>query len=179
MLLQLMAAVGQENGVHIAADPKEVMWASAAFIVLMIPIVVKGGPAITRVMNQRTERIRNELAGAADARAQAEAALADSKADLPDVASEEARLREEAVQTADRLKADLVAKAHADAAALVERANTDAEVAKRQALADLTDEVARLTRGAAEAVVTESLDANAQDALIEQYITQVGQLSSR
>ena len=82
----------------------------------------------------------------------------------------------EAAETAARLKSDLVAKAHDDAAALQTRAAADIENQKRQALADIREEVARLTRGATEEVVTSSLDDATHADLIEKYIAQVGQL---
>ncbi len=175
-MFELLAAEGP-NGVHLAGDINEVYWGSLAFFVLMIPFFMKGVPAIKKVMEARTNRIRTELAEAEAARVEAQSALSASTADLPDVDAEADRLRREAVETAERLKVDLVAKAHADAAALKARAVADAETAKRQALADITEEVARLTRGATEAVIADALDAAAHDALIESYISQVGQLT--
>ncbi|MEZ5228257.1 MAG: hypothetical protein R2710_16765 [Acidimicrobiales bacterium] len=165
------------NGVHLAGDINEVIWGSLAFCVLMIPILTKGVPAIKKAMNGRTARIRAELAEAQAAKAEAQSVLSASTADLPDVDAEADRLRREATETAARLKTDMVAKAHADAAALKARAAADAENGKRQALADITEEVARLTCGATEAVVTDSLDAQAHADLIESYINQVGQLA--
>lgn len=172
----LLAAEGP-NGKHLAGDINEVYWGSIAFFVLMIPVFMKGVPAMKKAMADRTDRIRVELAEAQQAKTEAQAALSASTADLPDVDAEADRLRREADETAARLKTDLVAKAHADAAAIKERAAADAENDKRQALADITEEVGRLTRGATEAVVTDSLDAAAHDELIESYINQVGQLA--
>ncbi len=180
MLLAIFAAEGgvhHENGVHLAGDTNEVIWGSIAFFVLIGLIIWKGGPAIKKMFNSRTERIRAELADAQAQRAEAEAALSASTSDLPDVSAEEARIRAEATETASQLKVDLKAKAEADAAALVERAGADVENMKRQAMADLQAEVAGITRNATEEVVAASLDDAAQADLIENYITQVGQLS--
>lgn len=169
--------VHHENGVHLAGDMKEVYWGSAAFFVLMGLIVWKAGPSIKKMVNSRPERIAAELAAAKGAREEAEAALQASTADLPDVGDEEARIREEATETASRLKIDLVAKAESDAKALQARGIADIENLKRQALTDLQDEVASITRNATEAIVTDGLDDAAHTELIENYITQVGQLS--
>lgn len=164
------------NGKHLAGDLNEVYWGSAAFVVLMALLVWKAGPAIKKVMAGRTERIRRDLADAKAARDEAEAALSASTADLPDVDAEADRIRTEADETAIRLKASIVERAHADAAAQKERAVVDVETMKHQALADLREEVGRLTRGATEVVVADSLDDAAHVDLIENYITQVGQL---
>jgi F-type H+-transporting ATPase subunit b len=172
----IIFAADKPNGVHLAGDINEVYWGSVAFFVLVGLIAWKAGPAIKKMMTGRTERIRAELAAAEAARDEAQAALTASTADLPDVEAEAARIRTEAAETAARLKSDLVAKAHDDAAALQTRAAADIENQKRQALADIREEVARLTRGATEEVVTSSLDDATHADLIEKYIAQVGQL---
>ncbi len=163
------------NGYQLAGDINEVYWGSLAFFVLLGLVTWKAGPAIKGLVTGRTERIRTELDTAARERAEAEAALTASSADLPDVSTEEARIRDEAVETATRLKTDMVAKARSDAEALLARAALDVETQKGQALADLREEFARLTRGAAEAVITDRLDADAHSDLIDGYIGQVGQ----
>lgn len=181
-MLYLLAAeaegvVHHDNGVHLAGDLKEVYWGSAAAIVLFGLISWKFGPAIKKMVASRPERIQSELEAAKAARDEAEAALNASTADLPDVGAEEVRIRDEAIETAERLKVDMVAKAESDAAALRARGLSDVANMKRQALTDLQDEVASITRDATEAIVTEGLDEAAHAELIENYITQVGQLS--
>lgn len=165
------------NGVHLAGDINEVIWGSIAFFVLLALIVWKGGPAIKKGLAGRTERIRSELADAQATRQEAEAALTESTADLPNVDDEADRIRSDAAETAERLKVDIVAKAGEEAVAMRERATADIENQKRQALADIREEVATLTRGATEVVVNDSLDDAAHADLIENYISQVGQLS--
>jgi F-type H+-transporting ATPase subunit b len=165
----------EPNGVHLASDINEVIWGSLAFFVLLALVVWKAGPAIKAAVTGRTDRIRNELAAAEAERDEAEAALTAKAADVPDVGSEQTRIREEAEVTAARLKTDMAAKAETDAAALVARANADVVTQRSQALADMREEVARLTRDAAEAVVSDSLNDATQSDLIDQYISQVGQ----
>lgn len=168
----IFAAEGP-NGVQLASDINEVIWGSLAFFVLLALVVWKAGPAIKAAFSGRTARIRDELASAEAERTEAEAALTAKAADVPDVGVEQTRIREEAVETAERLKHDMAAKAEADAAALVARANADVATQRAQALADMREEVARLTRDATEAVVSDSLDDAAQSDLIDRYISQV------
>jgi len=168
----IFAAEGP-NGVQLASDINEVIWGSLAFFVLLALVVWKAGPAIKAAFSGRTARIRDELASAEAERTEAEAALTAKAADVPDVGAEQTRIREEAVETAERLKHDMAAKAETDAAALVARANADVATQRAQALADMREEVARLTRDATEAVVSDSLDEAAQSDLIDRYISQV------
>ena len=165
------------NGVHIPADVNEVYWGSVAFFVVVGLIWWKARPLIVEALKERTARIETELEEAKAARVDAEAALQASSADLPDVSAEEARIRAEAEATAEKLKADLVAKAEAEAEAIRERGRADVENRRRQARADLTAEVARMTRSSAEAVVRQGLDGGSQADLIDNYINQVGDIS--
>lgn len=167
----------EPNGVHLASDINEVIWGSIAFFIVAGLIVWKAGPLIAKAMNDRTARIEAELGEAKAARAEAEAALTATSAELPDVSSEEARIRSEALQTAEKLKADLIAKAGAEAEAVRDRGRSDVAARKRQAQADLIAEVSRMTRQAAEAVVRDGLDGGSQGELIENYINQVSGMS--
>lgn len=174
-MLTSLFAVEAPNGRHLAGDINEVYWGSIAFFVLIALVAWKAGPAIKRTVTGRTERIRSELDAAERERSEAESALTASAADLPDVGTEEARIRTEAVETTAQLKADMAAKAEADAAALIARAKADTVHQRSQALADMRAEVAEMTRGATEAVVAASLNDRSQSDLIDQYISQVGQ----
>ena len=175
-MLNLIAAEGP-NGVHLASDINEVIWGSVAFFVIFGLIVWKAGPLITRAIQDRTVKIEAELADAKAARQKAEEALTASTSDLPDVGAEALRIRNEAEATAAKLKDDLIAKAEAEAESIKERGRNDVATRKRQAQADLTAEVAQMTRSSAEAVVLEGLDDAAQTDLIETYINRVSQMS--
>ncbi len=177
--MTLLYLIGAEapNGKHLPGDINEVYWGTIAFFVIVGVAVWKAGPAVMQSMQDRTARIEAELDDAKAARAEAEAALTASTADLPDVAEEEAKIREEAQQTAVQLKQDLIAKAEAEAEAVRERGHSDVENLKRQARADLVAEVSLMTRNTAEAVVKEGLDDSSQSELIENYINQVSGMS--
>jgi F-type H+-transporting ATPase subunit b len=171
----VIAAEG--NGYQLAHDIREVIWGSIAFFIVAGLIIWKGGPAIKKAMADRTARIETELAEAKSRREAAEAALNASTSDLPDVSEEEDRIRAEAHETAARLKTDLIAKAEAEAEGVRERGKTDVANRKRQARADLQEEIAEATRRAAEDMVKADLDTSAQSDLIESYINQVSQMS--
>ena len=67
-----------------------------------------------------------------------------------------------------------VERAQAEAAEIAARAAADVEASRSQALADLSAEVSTLAVGAAERVVTSSLDEDTKRKLVEDYITKVG-----
>ena len=55
------------------------------------------------------------------------------------------------------------------------QAQTDIDAQKSQAMAELQDDVTAIAIGAAETVVRQNLDRDAQIRLIEDYINRVGQ----
>lgn len=177
MSFQYALASEEPNGVHLASDINEVIWGSIAFFIVAGLIVWKAGPLIVKAMHDRTARIEAELGEAKAGRTAAEAALTASSAELPDVGTEEAKIRSEAQVTAAKLKEDLQLRAEAEAEAVRERGRNDVTNRKRQAQADLAAEVSKMTRDTAEAVVLDGLDGASQSELIENYINQVSQLS--
>ncbi|MEZ5374457.1 MAG: hypothetical protein R2704_17375 [Microthrixaceae bacterium] len=162
------------NGFWIPHDIGEVYVGSAAFFIVMGTLWWKAGPAVKAALAKRTDDIAAELAEAADARTAAESERDQIKAALADREREVARIHADAEETAAKVEADLIAKGEAEAKAIRHRGGADVEVARRQAKADVQAELARLSLGAAEAVVTESLDDSTQSDLIEQYIAQLG-----
>lgn len=155
-------------------DINEVWWASSAFFIVVGLIWWKGGPAIKEAWGGRIKRIEAELADAAETRETAEAELAEVNDRISDGDAERERILAEARETAEELRRQLIERAEADAAEMVQRGGADVEAAKSQAMADLRHEVGELAVGAAEAVVSASLDESAQRELVETYIQEVG-----
>lgn len=176
-MLSFLLAAEEPNSVHLPGDLNEVYWGSAAFFVVVGLLWWKAWPALRRVLDGRTASIRAEIEAAEVARREAEARYEAQRAEVGDIGAERQRLLAEATETAERLKVDLVARARADAEALRARALVDITAQRNQAMGDLRSEVARLTRGATEAIVRENLDPASQKQLIDSYIERVRQLS--
>ena len=151
----------------------ELVWGAISFVALFFLLRKFAYPAIKQGMENRTERIRADLASADQAKAEAQSVLDEYKAQLADSRAEAGRIIEEAREAADAMKRDQHARLEAELAELRARAVSDIESAKAQAMADLRDDVAQLAIGAAEAVVQRNLDEATQTQLIEDYINQV------
>lgn len=154
-------------------DMVELIWISIAFALLLGLGLKFAYPAVAKAMEDRSERIRADLEAAEQAKEAALAEQASYQASLADAKGEANRIIEEARAAADALRAERTAAADAEAADIRAKANADAESIKAQALADLRTEVTALALGAAERVVG-NIDADAQRALIDEYINQVG-----
>jgi F-type H+-transporting ATPase subunit b len=151
----------------------ELLWGAISFVALFFLLRKFAYPAIKQGMDNRTERIRTDLAAADSAKAEAQSVLDDYKAQLADSRTEAGRIIEEARQASEAMKADHQARLESELADLRARAVADIESAKSQAMADLRDEVAQLAIGAAETVVQRNLDSATQTQLVEDYINQV------
>ena len=173
-LALLLASEEGGNGLWLPHDIGEVFTGSLAFFIVVGIIWWKAGPAIQGAMAKRTDRIQLEMDQAANARQGAEAERDQIKSALADREREVARIHADAQETAAKVEADLVAKGESEGKGIRHRGASDVEVARRQARADIQAEMARLSLGAAEAVVGESLDDAAQADLIDQYIAQLG-----
>lgn len=161
----------------IAPETNEWVSGLLAFLILLIAIRVFAWKGIKQGMNNRTERIRGDLARADEAKAEAEGVLADYQSRVAASKTEATRIIEDARAAADALKGELQKRAEAEIAETRQRAQADIEAAKQQAIADLRGEVTSLAIGAAEVVVQKNLDQATQIQLIENYINSVGSKS--
>jgi F-type H+-transporting ATPase subunit b len=163
----------QEAPNPLLPELNELLWGGFGFLVVFFFVLKFGYPAMKKSLNDRTERIRNDLDAAETQRTEADRLLADYRAQLADAKNESARIIEEARQSADALRRDQEARLQTELADLRTRAAADIDAAKGQAIADLRGEVAQLAIGAAEVVVKANLDAASQTQLVEDYINQV------
>lgn len=176
--IEVLAEGGAVDDCHAAPnqllpETNEIIWGSIGFLVVFFFVWKMGLPAIRKSMDARTERIRDDLTAAEGQRAEADALLADYRAQLADAKAESGRIIEEARQSAEALKRDQEARLQSELADMRAKAAADVEAAKAQAIADLRGEVAQLAIGAAEVVVKRNLDAATQTQLVEDYINSV------
>jgi F-type H+-transporting ATPase subunit b len=152
----------------------EIIAGGLAFLILLVVLGKFAYPQLKTGMENRTERIRDDLQKAEDARLEAEGALEEYRQRLATAKQEATRIIEDARATADSMKHDLAQRAEGEIAEMKQRAAADIDASKSQAIADLHGEVAQLAIGAAEVVVQKNLDQATQIQLIENYINEVG-----
>src|SRR3990172_9989752 len=93
-------------------------------------------------------------------------------------AREEAqKIIEQGRKFGDSMKEEIVQKARAESEQIVARANADITREKELALTELQSSVADLTIEAASRVVRQSLDKKSHEKLIEEYLSEVGNLN--
>jgi F-type H+-transporting ATPase subunit b len=152
----------------------EVIWGTAAFLVLLGAMWKFGVPAVKNMEKAREDRIRNDLEGAEKARTEAEAEKAQYQEQIADARNEGGRIIEEARQSAEQVRRDLIVRAEAEAAEIRQRAQADIATQQERALAELRTEVTQLSIDLAERIVERNLDRDTQQRLVDSFINQVG-----
>jgi F-type H+-transporting ATPase subunit b len=158
----------------ILPEPKEIIWFTLSFVVLMVVMWKYAIPPVQKAMDQRTEKIRRNLDDADKVRSEAQQVLEEYQRQLANAKDESNRIIEEARQTADQLRRDLMERAEAEVNELRERSREEIRAAQERATSELQARVGALAIELAEKVVESSLDRDRNMQLIERYIEQVG-----
>jgi F-type H+-transporting ATPase subunit b len=151
----------------------EIIWGALSFIVLLAALTKFALPAVRKMMEARTERIRTNLDEAERVKGEAQSLLDDYQRQLADARAESGRIIEEARQTADAMRRDLMARAEADAAEARQRSQADIDASIARAEGELRQRVAELAIELAEMVVQRSLDRDSQMQLVNSYIDEL------
>jgi len=150
--------------------PEELIAGILAFAIVFFFVWKWALPTINKTLEARQEAITGQLTEAERAKAEAEALLADYKAQLAEAKSEGNRIVEEARVAGDQTKAEIIAKANEDASQLIAKARAEAESERSRALSEARREVGELSVDLAGKIVGESLDADAPKGLVERYL---------
>lgn len=152
----------------------EIIWGGIAFLIVAFLLMKFAFPMLKKTVKAREDKIRGDLESAERARREAEEEKARFDAQLGDARAEGNRIVDEARQTAEGVRKDVVAKAEADAATIRAKAQEDARLATERALSELQHRVGGLSIELAEKIVERNLDRDTQMALVESYISSVG-----
>jgi F-type H+-transporting ATPase subunit b len=151
----------------------------AAFVVLFVLLWKFAFPPITKMLDERAERIRESLEKAEDTRIEAERLLEEYRQQMAEARQEAAKIIEQGRTVAENMKAEIVAKAREEAEAEKAKALEAIRAERAAAMAELQAKVADLSVAVAGKILGEQLSPSEHEALIERYIAEVGSLDER
>jgi F-type H+-transporting ATPase subunit b len=151
----------------------EIVWGLVSFVVLFFVLWKFAYPAINKILQARTERIRDNIDEAQKVRDEAQQILADYQGQLADARNESNRIIEEARQAAEQLRQDMVRRADDEVAELRRRNAEELQIAQDRAIAQLQSQVRNLAIELAEKVVSQNLDRDRNLQLVDQYIAEL------
>jgi F-type H+-transporting ATPase subunit b len=151
----------------------EIVWGLLSFAVLFFVMWKFAYPAVSKMLEARSERIRSNIDEAQKVRDEAEQILADYQRQLADARNESNRIIEEARQAAEQLRHDMVRRADEEVAELRRRNAEDLQIAQERAISQLQSQVRNLALELAEKVVGQNLDRDRNLQLVDQYIAEL------
>ena len=130
-------------------------------------------PTISKGLTDRENKIREEIAAAEAARAQAKAALESYEQSLAEARAEAQRMLDETKQKQTDLAAELRSKADRELENLRDKAMRDIEAARKAALNDIYAESVALATAMAGKILQREVTASDQDRLIEESLAEL------
>lgn len=155
----------------------QLFWSWIAFGLLFFGLSKIAFPPIMNMLQERSDTIRESLDAAEKTREEAATLFDDYKQQIADARAEAQKIIEEGRKLGETMKDEIVQKAKAEGEQVAKRAAADIEREKELAVAELQGRIADLTVEAASRVVGAQLEKEGHEALIEQYLAEVGTLS--
>jgi len=151
-------------------NPGMMVWTWITFFIFMA-ILFKTAlkPLITSITN-REDSIRNDLEEAKKQREEAEILLEKHKKMIAEADAEAQRVINEAQDLAKKSREEIVEKARQEATQVVEKARQEIERQHADAMKALKEDIVDLAIGAAEKILTQTIDKNAHKKVIDEYI---------
>lgn len=147
------------------------VWMTVIFAIVFFLLAKFGFPAITGMVNKRSDYIGKSLESAREAERKLQSLADEQKVLIDNARKEQSRILNEASAAGDKLVAEAREQARTEAAAILAQARQDIEAEKETALRDVRRQVAELSVNVAERLVRSSLsDADKAEELVERLI---------
>jgi F-type H+-transporting ATPase subunit b len=174
VLVLAQAAEEQSSGVKlILPDIDELIAGIVAFLIVFGFIWFKGRHWISRLLTARQEAVTSQLREAEAAKAEAETLLTERRKEIAGARDEADRIVEEGRRSAEAIRTEILAKAKTESDEAARRAREGIEADRERATEQVRDLVAVLSLELAQKVVAGSVDADAQQALVNRYIDEL------
>ncbi len=126
------------------------------------------------MLKKRQEKVKDNIDSAAKAKADAETLKADYENKLRNIRKEGDEILSAARKKALENEAKIIDNAKAEAAGIIERAHRQAELEMKKAEDDIKKEIITVASLIAGKVVSENIDINIQDSLIDETLKEIG-----
>lgn len=144
------------------------------FLVVFAILSVFVWPRIAKGLDERANKIREEIAAAEAARAQAKEALEEYERSLASARAESQKMLEQTKAEQQKLAQELRAKADKEIVQLRERAMRDIEAAGKAAVAEIYHEAATLATHMAGKILGREITATDQQRLVDESLRELG-----
>ncbi|TGX83374.1 F0F1 ATP synthase subunit B [Palleniella muris] len=149
-------------------------WMLLAFLVVFFVLAKKGFPAIVNMVEERKAYIDESLKKAHEANEKLANIQAESEKILLEARERQSQIVKEAQATRDNMIAQAEVKAREESARIIAEAKAQIETEKKNAIADIRQQVAVLSVGIAEKILRQKLsDDKSQMAYVDKLLDDV------
>jgi F-type H+-transporting ATPase subunit b len=157
-------------------DPSNWLPGVTALVVFLVAfgiLYVKVWPQIIRGLDDREKKIRDEIAGAEEARAQAKAALDEYQRNLASARDEAAKMISQAKSDAKAVAEELRTKNQAEITEMKQRATREIESAKQAAISAIYNEASGLAVNIASRILKREINEQDQRGLVDDSLREM------
>ncbi len=145
------------------------------FLILMSLILYK---PVTRMLDQRAERIREALSEAERAREESARSGEEVQQALAEARDRAQQIIQQATETSRRQAEELLAQARQDAEAVAERSREELRREAAEIIEQGRQEIINLSIMAAERIINQSLDHDAHRGLVEEVLREAEEITN-
>ncbi|AKP63702.1 F0F1 ATP synthase subunit B [Levilactobacillus koreensis] len=145
-----------------------------SFVLLMWIIKIFAWGPVTKMMQDRADKISNDIDSAEKSRTDAASLVEKRQAALANSRSEAQTIVSDAKSNGQQQREQIVTQAQADVQTMKQNAQKDIEQERQDALSDARNDVADLSIEIASKIIQRELKADDQKALIDSYIEGLG-----
>jgi F-type H+-transporting ATPase subunit b len=164
------AAEGHEE---VGAMPSVKQGLATGFTAVIVFVIVAAflgafvWPKISKGLDERADKIKNEIESAEAARMQAKSALAQYERSLAEARAEAQKMLEQAKAQQQAQFAEIKAKNETELSMMKDKAMREIEAAKKQALTEIYSESAALATSVAGKILSREINRNDQSQLVQ------------
>ncbi len=129
---------------------------------------------VQKVLNNRKEKIKNDIESATKDKEDASALKAEYDEKLKSIDKEREEILANARKKAQKREAEIVEEAQAEANRIVNRAKQEIELEKTKVSDEMRKEIVRVATAMAAKIIEQQIDESKQDALIEDTLKEMG-----
>lgn len=174
--LQLRAAESAEKVNPLLPEPYDIFWSAVCIVIIGFVFYKFVIPRLTRVLDERSDKIEGGLRRAETAQREAHELLAQYQQQLTEARLEAAHIREEARTQGSQILAQLKSEAQAESDRIVASGHAHLEAQRQQITAELRAELGRTAVDLAEKILGQSVaDQATQAATIDRFLDEIDQ----
>lgn len=173
LTLSLLTFSPEGGGSLIDVNPGLIFWTFITFIILAVILKIIGWKPFLNALDQREAAIKESLEKADKAQEEARKTLDENKASLAKAEEESKKIINQSREYAEKLKEQMIIDSKEQAKKIIDDATAEIGRKKDAAFDELKDQIAEIAIQAAEKIMNENLNNEAQKKIANKFIGEI------